>query len=507
MMTEVDFSNYKSAEKWFQKQSVEVRCALASRAALRVFCNVYPINEEPSHLVLFFPDSLVLSCMRAILVSAARGAGEEKQLDWSTIAKSAANDAALYAAISPEPNTKSAIHSARNAARAALLFVYSAGSRSINSATRSTIGSDADKFSANSSAISDLQRITTLGETDNLTLKLYSEPVWNNVTVPKKIAANHIALLNWLKQEPKWQFWHEWYLAMWEGKFQNWGLAFELIKIPDEIWERGAEAVATEIERIQAKHFTIQHPLAETIQLNPETNRFYTTPTPVRNAPLIGALLSRVQDSIEDATLGKNGLNEQSREVRVLNRTLSRYSNDPQRVEMDFTSVAVGLRRQIYDTSELPNSEDNLALLEAVEDGVRGIRAAHPDVAENRLILAQQSMRELPQDKIELLEDALPMLVAMSEDVMAEDFAADIPALINDALLPLPNGAPPLAGADKATRIFNRVAHMQLKYDPFVDAGSKALDSKTFKTARFGFTVYSMLNTLMTIGRWVFGVI
>ena len=156
-----------------------------------------------------------------------------------------------------------------------------------------------------------------------------------------------------------------------------------MIKIDDQIWEAGAEAVATEIERIKAEHFTTQHPLAEAIQLNPETNRFFATPIPIQNAPLIGALLSRVQDSVEDATLGNNGLNEQSREVRVLHRTLSRYSNDPQRVEMDFTSVAVGLRRQIHDTAELPNSEDNLALLEAVEDGVRGIRAAHSDVAEN----------------------------------------------------------------------------------------------------------------------------
>jgi hypothetical protein len=115
--------------------------------------------------------------------------------------------------------------------------------------------------------------------------------------------------------------------------------------INHEIWEAGPEAVATEIERIQAEHFTNQHPLAETIQLNPETNRFYVTPTPIQNAPLIGTLLPRVQDSVEDATLGNNGLNDQSRKVRVLSRTLTRYANDPQRIEMDFTSVAVGLRR------------------------------------------------------------------------------------------------------------------------------------------------------------------
>lgn len=309
-----------------------------------------------------------------------------------------------------------------------------------------------------------------------------------------------------LAADPKWQFWHDWYLAMWEGRFKNWDLAFEVIKIEKKVWEQGAEAVATEIERIQAKYFTTQHPLAETIQLNPETNRFFATPIPIQNAPLIGALLSRVQDSVEDATLGNNGLNEQSREVRVLNRTLSRYSNDPQRVEMDFTSVTVGLRRQIHDTAELPNSEDNLALLEAVEDGVRGIRAAHSDVAENRLIIAQQSLRELSADQVELLEDAKPVLVAISEDIMAEDFAADIPSLINDALLPLPSGAPALPGADAATRVFNRVSHIRLMYDRFVQGGAKAFDSKTFKTARLGLTAISMLSALVSLGLVLFGV-
>jgi hypothetical protein len=315
------------------------------------------------------------------------------------------------------------------------------------------------------------------------------------------------SLQEFLDHDSHWEFWAAWLKNHVGRSNLDQKLLLQVSMINHEIWEAGPEAVATEIERIQAEHFTNQHPLAETIQLNPETNRFYATPTPIQNAPLIGTLLSRVQDSVEDATLGNNGLNDQSREVRVLSRTLTRYANDPQRIEMDFTSVAVGLRRQIHDTADLPNSEGNLALLEAVEDGVRGIRAAHPDIAKNRLLIAQQSLHELSSEHVDLLKDAQPVLVAISEEIMAEDFAVDIPSLINDALQPLPNGAPPLPGADAATRIFNRASHMRLMYGQFIENGSKAFDSKTFKTARLGLTVISMLSALVSLGLYLFGVI
>lgn len=420
--------------------------------------------------------------------------------DPSLITSSPPETAAQYASYSARRSVETAGHTARRSRRSA------------HSAARAAAHSEKSIFLSGANSDARDTRLCLSFDVELLTSSsngpqaLYDLPVWGITDEHCAIQTNHDTFLKILNADPKWAFWCYWYLAMWQGRFDNWNLAFEVIKIDDQIWEAGAEAVATEIERIKAEHFTTQHPLAEAIQLNPETNRFFATLIPIQNAPLIGALLSRVQDSVEDATLGKNGLNEQSREVRVLHRTLSRYSNDPQRVEMDFTSVAVGLRRQIHDTAELPNSEDNLALLEAVEDGVRGIRAAHSDVAENRLILAQQSLRELSADQVELLEDAKPVLVAISEDIMAEDFAADIPSLINDALLPLPSGAPALPGADAATRVFNRVSHIRLMYDRFVQGGAKAFDSKTFKTARLGLTAISMLSALVSLGLVLFGV-
>ena len=184
---------------------------------------------------------------------------------------------------------------------------------------------------------------------------------------------------------------------------------------------------------------------------------------------------------------------------------ITRYGNDPQQAELTLTTVAKSLRRQIHDSRDLPDNEDNLALLEAVEEGVRGIRANHPEVAANREQLAQQAMHDLSAEDKQVLEQAQPLLIAISEGAMAEDFAEDIPELINDAALPLPNGAPPVPGADATTRIFSRVSKMALS-----EQGAKVFDSnevKSLRLAHLGYTCIDILYALVQIGLRILGVL
>jgi hypothetical protein len=272
----------------------------------------------------------------------------------------------------------------------------------------------------------------------------------------------------------------------------------------------GPKTVATEIKRIQAEYRIRTTPLAETVEINPDTYLFRAVPIPIQNAPFVGALLGQMSDALEDAVQGANGLNERSREVRVLTLPIARHGNDPQRLEMDFTSVVSGLRRQIRDTAELSDSEDNLALLETLQDGVRGLRATHPDVAANRELLAVQTLKELDVADKALLEEAKPVLIALSEDIMAKDFAADIPALLNDPMGPLPDGAPRLPGADPATRIFNRTAKMAPLWEKGLDGLATVHDSRLHKVARLGMTgttVGGLLYAIVRIGLMAYGVL
>ena len=247
--------------------------------------------------------------------------------------------------------------------------------------------------------------------------------------------------------------------------------------------------MAEEIERIRAEYLAEKAPQAERIEFDHDTAKFRAVPLEVAKPDLLGATLSQVEDALDDVMASpSNGLHDRAREVRVLRRVFTKYGNDPQQIEMGFVSVHKSLTRQILN-EELPASEENLGLQDALEEGARAIRATHPEVAENRKILSDQAIRELPEGAKAQLEEALPLLRAISDEGLAEDWDHDIPQLINDATLPLPSGAPPLPGADEATRIFSRVAKISL-----------LMKSKEVINRIEGSTPYRAAQILTTIG-------
>ena len=89
-------------------------------------------------------------------------------------------------------------------------------------------------------------------------------------------------------------------------------------------------------------------PLAEELVQDPETGTFEVRIKEVEKPDLLAATLAQLADAIEDVLENQsNGLNADSLEIRKLRRTLERYANDPQRVEMDLTTVHHSLTVQI----------------------------------------------------------------------------------------------------------------------------------------------------------------
>lgn len=336
---------------------------------------------------------------------------------------------------------------------------------------------------------------------------LLSRPLWPSGSEPEWLGKFRSESPDLLMTDPDFTFWARWYDGFVRGEPLDWELQRRVALIDPDIWNEGASAVAKEIAKIEAKYLAEQTQLSETVELNSETGKFRVVPAPLKNAPFMATALSRTQDAIEDALNGNNGLRSDMRAVRVLERVNARHANDPQRIEMDYTSVAQSLRREIYESRELADTEDNLGLLEAVEETVLAVRANHPEVAANRNRLAAQKMRELSQDDIDLLDDALPTLTDLSEGTMQEDFKQDIPRLINDAMLPLPSGAPPLPGVEEATRVFSRVARIQPVYQSTTEKGAATFDSKPVKTLRLGLLASQLIDALVLLGLRIFGVL
>ncbi|WP_143037610.1 hypothetical protein [Allgaiera indica] len=283
-------------------------------------------------------------------------------------------------------------------------------------------------------------------------------------------------------------FWRAWYQGYLDGQPLDWEFQNQVALIPDEDWKKGPDHIARLVEELEAAYLAEKLPQAERVEFNPATGRFRLIPTPLAKPALIAATISQVSDALSDALANpSNGLSEGSREARVISRMVTKYGNDPQRIEMDLTNIHRALTRQIA-TEDLPPSEENLALQAACEEGAQAVRATHPEVAENRLILSEHALREFKPD--EKFSEYLPVLAAASEEELAEQFNEDIPELINDAFGQAPNNALRLPGADPATRIFSRTAKMSIVL-------RKSTDALDAICARTGLSRGDLLNVFM----------
>lgn len=162
---------------------------------------------------------------------------------------------------------------------------------------------------------------------------------------------------------------------------------------------------------------------------------------------------------------------------------------------MDLVSVATGLQRQMYETHELPQSQVNIALKAVIEECAHGIRATYPEIAQNRNILATQTIKEVSGADRALLRSSIPLLVALTEGQSSEDFAQDIPALVGDAAGPFGNHIPPLPGV---TRTFGRVGKIQkqLQIKGVVDT---IVDSTWFRSMGILITSHDFVTIILSL--------
>ncbi|WP_415404335.1 hypothetical protein [Tateyamaria sp. SN3-11] len=240
-MSEVDFSDQESATAWFEAQSDEKRCAMASRAALRMVANIGRVDDPSRH-------RLALSVLRAIITSAACGVGHTAEV--RTMLHSAARSATFSArssdsaALSAIPSSiRSAALSADSAARSA-----AASADSAFSARAAAFSARSAAFSAHSARSAAFSATQTDAAFDPEAL--VRSAVWSGTPVPDAIFLAHGVFMQSLYSHPDWAFWAQWYRGMWDGTFRNWELATEVALIPDEVWE-GEDAVGKVAEAIR----------------------------------------------------------------------------------------------------------------------------------------------------------------------------------------------------------------------------------------------------------------
>ncbi len=397
-------------------QPNEVSVAIATRAALRVF----PLLTHSDHHNTV-QENLTLLTARCMLNASVAAKIPTHEIRAAAAAASASAEIAIkntaYAA-------GAALFAAESAAHAAYAATYTISDAAAFAAA------DADRAAAYLSIEAATETATT-ADSELSIQEIFSASLWHAPKEPHWLFPLLVPLSNILDSGPKWTFWQNWYQGFLIGKPLDWELQRRVALIDNAIWEAGPEAVAAEITKIEAKILAEKTPQAERLEFNRETAKFFAAPIEIAKPDLLGAILSQVEDTLENAVANSsNGLHDRSREVLVLRRTAQKYGNDPQRIEMDFTSVHAGITRQ-FASDELPTSEENLALHHALQEGAQGIRATHPEVAENREILNKQAIAELTDAQKAVLEEAQPILEDISEGSLQEQWGEDIPFLLD----------------------------------------------------------------------------
>ncbi len=304
-------------------------------------------------------------------------------------------------------------------------------------------------------------------------------------------------------------FWISWYEAILAGRpltsdwHSHWQLMQDIALIAPEDWDKGAEHLAGVIEPM-----LLRATLPTTDKVLQTDHGTYVVQTlPLEDAQTFDTFLDMVNDRLEDCLEGHNGINDRSREARTLRRVLDKYRDNPLRIEQDFTSVAAGLRKNI-DNEVLPDSDDNLALLEGVEDTVRLIRDAHPDVAQTRNQIAHLRMQDLAPEQKTLISDAKDLLVEVTEGQLKADFDVDLSELVAPNLPSVTredrgNDPPP-----EALRSFARIAKMHAREVeqplPLSKRASELVQkidgSAGYKAARMVTTGTTLVGILATLG-------
>ncbi|MBL4751970.1 MAG: hypothetical protein JKX71_15575 [Amylibacter sp.] len=477
----VEVSNEDEFEEWLKGQNQPVHIAIATRAALRSFpVAIVAIADKKEQL---HTKTLSLLTGRAILTSAV--VCNAPTDDVKAAARSSADSITDYTVFPVNDSIFSVISAAASAASAAdstanyAKFAISAAISTTDSASRLASFSDAN--------IIDL----------DITTNLLQSPLWRNGKF------DGIFKVTWdkfvdeiLPNAPEFNFWRDWYQGFLDGKPLDWNLQREVALIPDADWDKGPAHIADMIEEIKAQFLADKAPLAEKLELNPETGKFFVTPIPARKPDLLNTTLEKTADALDDALNGRNGLSADDRVARVLRRCFEKYTHNPERIEMDFVDVHAGLTRQMA-SGELADSEEILSLAEVLKNGALDIRANHSDIAANRETRAAQALQELTPEQKQQLKDAQPILEAITEGEVLQDMGADIPALINDMIGPVPDYAPPVG---PAVRVVNRAAKMSLMMR-MKDFDIKLVEKCGYKSLE----IFGALLAVIGIGLGVFG--
>ena len=286
---------------------------------------------------------------------------------------------------------------------------------------------------------------------------LSHEPLWRNQENPLADYAVHL-MDRMTKIDKKWQFWIRWYEAALIGEPLNCKMLKRIALIPAKDWEQRSAHVNKLIAEIEEDFLLAATPIAEKVELNPETNRLRIVPERMSQKALYSNILEKIRDGmadLRDSPQFDNALSALGPVFeKLLDRTFDKYLSSPQRVHDDFVKAKRRIEK-LLEVGEVAPNDEVIELVEDLDSGAAHIRANMPQVRESMAALAALRIAEASDADVEGIRAGAEAIAGLSEPEMAAEMREDAAEIVASRNVPL--GAPKVLAPEETYRLAPRM--------------------------------------------------
>ncbi|NVK15252.1 MAG: hypothetical protein HWE35_13875 [Rhodobacteraceae bacterium] len=297
--------------------------------------------------------------------------------------------------------------------------------------------------------------------------------------------------LDWRRKlsHPSWSFWRDWYQSFLDGKPLDWEIQRRVAKIEYWVWDAGPQAVADEIERIQAEWLAEQLPQADRVNFDSTTGLFFSQQVPLNAVGLVETTLKQVEFARSVAANSNCGFNSNSTSWMYIEFTLDSCRDDANAIEQNLEIARQDIIEGFKDNTYQPDAK--LTALEQVLDrAVTDLRAHHPDVAEAWEARIKHKLKLAKAEQKQLIVEKATELIVVSQEKLGAEFQLDAKT-ISETSGEVQSGA--------IRRFFGRVAQMRIVVRS--SEVVKRIDASSgYKGTRIVQTLQSLIDLI--IGVW-----
>ena len=251
--------------------------------------------------------------------------------------------------------------------------------------------------------------------------------LWDN-GVPASILDAWRNAQRWMRKWEGFEFWTGWYRSVIGRRAMAKTLLREVARIEPSDWSLGPKHVSNIIEKIELAWIRASSPLAETIEWIPDTRKLRAVPVPLANVSVWDTVIDKLRDALND--IQREGALKQQHAaladvVATLERTVSCYADNPQRVHDDMNNALLEIG-DLLAGGEIAKDSRLRTFRRTLETNSTDICAWSPEVAESvwrRTMVRVEQLSDADQD---ILRSSALTAAEHTEGTLQTDLREDV---------------------------------------------------------------------------------